>query len=102
MNTQHKTHNANARAAIVAKFVGPTNHRGARIIVKSQRSRCTYCFPYELSGDEAFKWAVGLYLEGIKFADQKEYGPEATGWGPLGDWSFGCLPSGEYVFVSNI
>ncbi len=101
MKTTEKTHNENPRAAILSKFSGPTNTRGARIIVKSQRSRRSYSYPYELSGADCHIWAVSQYLADILKEDRKSYGEHATGWGTLSDYSVGQLPSGEYVFVSN-
>ena len=101
MKPEIKTHNENSRAAIIAKYSGPTNSHGSRIIVKSQRSRRSYPYPYELSGADCHKHAVALYLADILKEDQKEYGDLATGWGTLADFSVGQLHSGEYVFVSN-
>ena len=101
MITTQKTHNENPRAAILSKFCGPTNTRGARIIVKSQRSRRSYSYPYELSGVACHTWAVSQYINAILAEDRKSYGEHATGWGVLSDYSVGQLPSGEYVFVSN-
>lgn len=101
MKTEIKTHNENPRAAIVSKYAGPTNSRGSRITVKSQRSRRSYPYPYELSGANCHKWAVNQYLSEILNEDRKEYGELATGWGTLADFSVGQLQSGEYVFVSN-
>jgi hypothetical protein len=96
-----KTHNACTRAAIVAKYLPATNTRGSRIQVKSQRSRRSYPYPYELSGDEVFKSAVAEYLGEILREDVREYGEHAIGWGTLADYSAGQIPTGEYVFVSN-
>ncbi len=96
-----KTHNENPRAAIIAKYAGPTNSRGSRIIVKSQRSRRSYPYPHELNGADCHKWAVSQYLTEILNEDRKEYGELASGWGTLDDYSVGQIPSGEYIFVSN-
>ena len=101
MKPEIKTHNENSRAAIIAKYSGPTNYRGSRIIVKSQRSRRSYPYPHELSGSDCHKWAVSQYLADILNEDRKEYGDLASGWGTLADYSVGQIPSGEYVFVSN-
>lgn len=100
MNTT-KTQNENCRAAIISKYVGPTNSRGSRIIVKSQRSKKTYPYPYDLSGAECHKWAVAQYLDGLVKEDKKSYGDGATGWGTLADFTIGQIVSGEYIFVSN-
>jgi len=96
-----KTHNTTALAAIVSKYIAPTNSRGARIVVKSQRSRRSYLYPYELSGEAVHVWAVEQYLSSIIAEDRKEYGSEATGWGTIADFSVGVLPTGEHVFVRN-
>ena len=97
-----KTHNEHSRAAIISKYYGPTNSRGSRIIVKTQRSRKSYPYPYELSGADCHIWAVDQYLSDILSEDRAEYGEHATGWGSLADYTVGQLPSGEYVFASNI
>ena len=94
-----KTHNTTALASIVSKYSGPTNSRGARIVVKSQRSRRSYPYPYELSGEAIHIWAVEQYLATIIAEDRKEYGCETKGWGA--DFSVGVLPTGEHVFVRN-
>jgi len=90
-----------ALAAIVAKFHGPTNSRGARIGVSSQRGRRFYPYNYALSGAEAAAEAVEQYLAEILSADQAEHGPDAQGWGTIADYSVGTLPDGSYVFVAT-
>ena len=99
MKNQIQTANENTRAAITTRFAGPTNTRGARIIVKSQRSRKSYSYPYELSGDACHKWAVSQYLADISAEDMKKYG-SPLGWGTLADYACGALPDGGFVFVS--
>jgi len=97
-----KTHNENPRAAILTRYQGATNYRGSRIIVKSQRSRKSYPYPHELTGADCHLWAVDQYLRDMLAQDRKEYGEHAAGWGTLADFTVGQLPSGEYVFTSNI
>ena len=97
-----KTHNEHSRAAIISKYAGPTNSRGSRIIVKTQRSRKSYHYPHELSGADCHRWAVDQYLNDILAQDRSDYGEHATGWGNLSDYTVGQLPSGEYVFTSNL
>lgn len=95
-----KTYNENARASIIAKYQGPTNFKGARIIVKTQRGRKSFPYPYELNGHACYIFAVDQYLKAIAEEDRKEYG-SPIGWGVISDFSVGVLPSGEYVFVLN-
>jgi len=97
-----KTHNEHSRAAILTKYQGATSCRGSRIIVKSQRSRKSYPYPHELSGADCHLWAVDQYLNDILAQDRAEYGEHATGWGKLEDYTVGQLPTGEYVFTSNL
>lgn len=97
-----KTHNTTALQAIVSKYIAPTNSRGARIIVKAQRSRRSFPYPYELSGEAVHVWAVEQYLSSIIAEDRKEYGSETTGWGTIADFSVGVLPTGDHVFVRNV
>lgn len=100
MNTN--TANPYPRAAIVARFIGPTNHKPARISVQTQRGRKVFQYDHEgTSSDGApFKIAVAQYLESIAQEDKAKYGPEATGWGELSDYAHGVLDSGDHVFVS--
>ena len=94
-----KTKNEMALAAITAKYLGATNHKGSRIKVTSQRGSKIYPYPQDLSGSACFAYAAGLYLEAIKAEDVKKYGDKAEGWGGLSDFSHGVLPSDEHVFV---
>lgn len=94
-----KTKNGFAFAAITAKYIGATNHKGSRIKVTSQRGSKTYPYPQDLSGSACFAYAADLYLKDIKAEDAKEYGDNAEGWGDLYDFSHGVLPSGDHVFV---
>ena len=55
-----------------------------------------------MSGADCHIWAVDQYLADILSQDRAEYGEHATGWGSLADYTVGQLPSGEYVFASNI
>jgi hypothetical protein len=96
-----KTHNDFSRAAIVAKYKGPTDSHGSRILVNSNRGRKSYPYPHELSNCERFVWAVDQYLQDIAAKDRKEYGQDAIGWGEISSFSVGQLSSGEYVFVNN-
>lgn len=96
-----KTHNSNAACAIVARYHGPTNSRGARIIVTSKRGRKTYPYPYHLSESEVYVDAVDQYLRNILDNDRAEYGEKSRGWGVISEYSVGVLPTGEHVFVSN-
>lgn len=96
-----KTQNNMACAAIVSKYTS-TRSGAAKIVVKSKRGKKIYPYPHELSGENCHRWAVSLYLNDILAQEIKEYGKPAKGWGLISDYSIGTLPSGEYVFVSNI
>lgn len=97
-----KTQNQYARAAILARYVGPTNTRPSRISVATQRGKAMFTYDSGSSGEKAFNIAVAAYLARIAEEDRKEYGPDAKGWGTLKDYSVGQLPDGSYVYVSNL
>jgi hypothetical protein len=94
-----KTKNEFALAAITAKYVGATERKGSRIKVTSRRGSKIYAYPNDLSGNAAFAYAAGLYLESIKAEDRKEYGDRAEGWGDISDFAHGILPTQDHVFV---
>jgi hypothetical protein len=102
MNTA--TANKYPRAAILAKYVGPTNTKGARICVSSQHTMGRKFYPYhdlsEGTEGSAYAAAVGLYLADMLKESRKQYGDNASNWGELSDFAHGVLASGEHVFVS--
>ena len=95
------THNKNARAAIIAKYLSPTNSRGARVKITTQRGSKTFSYPFELSGAACFAHCAEIYLAAIEAEDVKKYGSSCGGWGKIADYTVGVLPTGEHVFVSN-
>jgi hypothetical protein len=95
------THNQHARAAITARYVGPTNTKPSRISVKTQRGNGIFTYNQGFSGTNAFNCAVAQMLARFVEQDRKEYGPNATGWGTLAGYSVGQCPDGTYVYVCN-
>lgn len=93
------TFNGYSRAAIVAKYLPPTNVFGSRVKVTSQRAVKVYAYPHDVSGDACFDACVAEYLAEIRGEDLKQYGEKATGWGQLANWAGGTLPTGERVYV---
>jgi len=96
-----KTRNQHARAAITARYVGPTNTRPSRVSVKTQRGNAMFTYDSGSSGKAAFDIAVSKMLARFVEQDRKEYGPNSTGWGTLRDYSVGVTHDGTYVYVSN-
>lgn len=96
-----KTKNENARAALVAKYLSPTNSRGARIKVTTQRGSKSFSYPFELSGADCFVHCAALYLAAIEAEDVKKYGSSCGGWGKIEEYLMGVIHTGEHVFVSN-
>lgn len=78
------TAHASGRQAIVTKYLGPTDSRGARIQAKSESGKSVSIpYPYELST------SAGHALAAKTLADK-------LGWG--GNWVGGGIKGG-YVFV---
>lgn len=75
------------RQAITTKFLGPTNHSGARILVKAQAGRRTYAWAHE-------------YDVGKNHADAARRFAREYGWDAHGKMYGGALPDGTgYCFV---
>lgn len=70
--------------AIVTKYLGPTDHRGARIVASCYADRLTIPYPHEKSGEDAFRVAA----EALR---------DKLGW--TGVLVGGSLPDGSYAFV---
>lgn len=66
--------------AIITKFFGPTNSKGARIQVKSWLG--TKYYSYDYSADCAHTAAFSEWLQEVNTEMAKEYGSEApvSGW----------------------
>lgn len=85
--------------AIITKYLGPTNSRGARIKAECGRGKIFFSYPYELSGDEVHRAAVKALISKFNAEDQKEFGRTVTSWNH--QFITGQIPSGEYVHVFN-
>jgi hypothetical protein len=71
--------------AITTKYLGATNHRGARIVARSQAGRKTYSWDCGMSAAENHADAATRYA-----ADMEWHG----------SWAGGALPTGDgYAFV---
>lgn len=92
--------NQTPRAAIVTRYHAPTNHRGARIKVETQRGSAFFPHPYALSGSAVHYWAAAQMLARFKVEDAEKHGADAPGWGELSNFAAGVLPTGEHVFVA--
>lgn len=85
--------------AIITKYLGPTNSRGARIKAQCERGKIFFSYPYELSGVGAHRRAAEALTDKFAAEDFKRNGTpiEKNPWKtPL---ITGQIPSGEYVHV---
>lgn len=73
------------RQAIVTRFLGPTNHRGARVKATADAGTVTVSWDYALGISENHERAA------FALADK-------LGW--TGNWVGGGLPGKGYAFVS--
>jgi len=91
--------NRHAHAALVAKYHGPTNTKGARISVFSQHTigRKFYAWEHELDTNENYRAAFGRYLSAIYVDSVNRYG--GNGWGSLSDGVHGVLADGSHVWT---
>lgn len=73
------------RQAIVTKYFGPTNFRGARVKASAQAGSITISWDHALNADENHTAAAKAFAEKMKWD---------------GAWSGGALPSGSgYCYV---
>jgi hypothetical protein len=70
--------------AIHTKYLGPTNHRGARVKATAQAGSVTVAWDYALSADKN-------HAEAARVLTEK--------WGWLGVWVMGALPNGDRCHV---
>ena len=71
--------------AILARYLGPTDYRGSRIVATAEGGhRLTISYPYELSGEAVYRAAA----EALR---------DRAGW--AGKLDGGQLPNGDYAFV---
>lgn len=72
--------------AIQTKYLGPSNSHGSRIKATCQAKSITRARDYHLNGEDDHRRVA------------RELAQE-MGW--HGHWVQGCLPSGDYAFVSS-
>ena len=84
--------------AITTKYLGATNHTGARIKATCERGSCTIGFPYHLTGDAIHIAAAAALIERVLAEDLR------AGW-PIESNPFnrpfttGTLPDGSVAHV---
>lgn len=85
--------------AIITKYIGPTNSRGARIKAQCERGKIFFSYPYELSGEAVHRAAVDALTDKFAEEDAKRNGnpKESNPW--KAPYITGQIPSGEYVHV---
>lgn len=76
--------------AILTRYLGPTNSRGARIKATCAAGSVTISYPHDLSGQAVYRKAAEALISKLGWNDL-HYG------GLLG----GQLDSGDYAFVFN-
>lgn len=76
--------------AILTRYLGPTNSRGALIKAICAAGSITISYPDELSGQAVHRKAAEALVSKLEWV-HPNYG------GLLG----GCLPNGDYCFVFN-
>lgn len=85
--------------AIITKYIGPTNSRGARIKAQCERGKIFFSYPYHLSGEAAHRAAVDALTDKFAEEDAKKYGTQKEGNTWKMPFVTGQIPSGEYVHV---
>jgi hypothetical protein len=76
------------RQAITTKYLGPTNHRGARVVAKSQAGRMTIHWDHALDAVDNHRNAARALAEHY-------------GWTDHGKWVAGASYDTGYVFVCD-
>jgi len=84
--------------AIITKYIGPTDSRGARIKAECERGKIFFPYPYELSGEACHRAAVDALTDKFAEKDEKNGIPrDRNFW--KSDYVTGAIPSGAYVHV---
>ena len=84
--------------SIQTKYLGATNHNGARIKATCARGSFTIGFPYELSGDAVHIAAASALIERFLAQDLKSGTPiESNPWNR--PFVTGTLPDGSVAHV---
>lgn len=68
--------------AIKVQYLGPTNHRGARLKASCERGSITIPYPHELSRDGSRRAALTALVDKFCAEDRVQYGtpPEKNPW----------------------
>ena len=67
--------------AIITKYHGPTDRKGARISADDgDGNRVTISYPYELSGEAVYKAAAQALMEKMGWTDNLVGGALKSGW----------------------
>ena len=82
--------------AITVRYIGPTNHRSARLVAECERGRITLGYPYG-SGDP-FVVALLALLRKFSEEDEQKYGTPREGNPWLRPWFKGETGGGQVVF----
>ena len=86
--------------AVLVRFAGPTNHRGARWIATADHpiGRAVVPYSYEMrQGADNARLAVEALIASWA-ADYETRHPGAGAW-PHGIIAYGHLPNGDYAFI---
>lgn len=85
--------------AILTKYHGPTNTRGARISARCQRGRISVSYNSEWNDEENHKHAACVLCDRFGKEDYVRYGSPQTDNPWLRPFVTGCLPSGDFCHV---
>ncbi len=86
-----------ATQAIVTRYLGPTNYKGARIKATCARGSVVISYPHELNQDERHDFAASALVAKFVKEDAAKYGTHKNPWSAKR--VMGVIPSGEYVHV---
>lgn len=88
--------------AIVTKYIGPSNVKGARIKASCERGSIIISYPYELSGDAVHIAAADALVAKFVKEDLAHYAPEKNPWNE--PRVCGEMPDGRraHVYLRNL
>ena len=85
-------------AALVARYHGPGNVKGARISVRSQHSLGVRWYNYDHGAPSPWRAAVAQYLAEVWQINTRRGQAPGEGWGTVSDYVEGVTPDGDHVF----